>query len=228
MTRDAARTRDATGVETAPDVWDARADLYRESEAHREGPDLDLIVTWAAGARTALDVATGGGHVARRLLTAGLEVVTTDRSPGMAPDVVCPAEQLPFAEASFDVVVTRVAAHHFEDVAAAVSEMARVAGDRVLVVDNLFLGDQAEEAERLRDPSHVRNHSEAEWRSLLESAGLRVESVERFAKPIELGPWFERAGTPEVDVHRVRELLADRIEDGWVRLDRIALKAVKR
>ncbi|HVD10573.1 MAG TPA: hypothetical protein VNB88_08010, partial [Gaiellaceae bacterium] len=63
-------------------VWDDRAQAYRESEAHREGPDLDLVVEWAAGARTALDVATGGGHVARRLREAGLEVVTTDRSPG--------------------------------------------------------------------------------------------------------------------------------------------------
>ena len=211
-------------------VWDARADLYRESAAHREGPDLDLIVVWAAdaGARTALDVATGGGHVARRLREAGLEVVTTDQSPGMRPDVVCPAEHLPFADRSFDVVVTRVAAHHFDDVEAAVRELARVARNSVLVVDNLHMGDQAEEAERLRDPTHVRNYDEAEWRRLLEIAGLRVEEVERFDKPIELEPWFERAGTPKADATRVRGLLADRIEDGWIRLDRIALKAVKR
>ena len=62
------------------DVWSERAEAYRESQAHREGPDLDLIVEWAAGAETALDVATGGGHVARRLREAGLEVV--DRRPG--------------------------------------------------------------------------------------------------------------------------------------------------
>jgi SAM-dependent methyltransferase len=210
------------------DVWDARADLYRESEAHREGPDLDLLVAWAADARTALDVATGGGHVARRLREAGLKVVTTDRSPGMQPDVISPAEHLPFANASFDVVATRVAAHHFDDVEAAVREMARVARDRVLVVDNLFMGDDAERAERLRDPSHVRNYAEDDWRRFLEGAGLEVEEVERFEKPIELEPWFERAATPEADARRVRELLADRIQDGWVRLDRIALKAVKR
>jgi SAM-dependent methyltransferase len=209
------------------DVWNARAELYRESEAHREGPDLDLLVEWAAGARTALDVATGGGHVARRLREAGLEVVTSDRSPGMQPDVICPAEHLPFAAASFDVVATRVAAHHFEDVAAATRELARVAGDRVLVVDNLFGGEPAEEAERLRDPSHVRNYTEAEWRSFLEDAGLRVDDVRIFDKPIELEPWLERAGTPEADAARVCELMADRIEDGWITLERVALKAVK-
>ena len=55
-------------------VWDERAEVYRQSEAHREGADLDLVVEWALGARTALDVATGGGHVARRFREAGLEV----------------------------------------------------------------------------------------------------------------------------------------------------------
>jgi hypothetical protein len=210
-----------------PDVWDARASLYRQSEAHREGEDLDLIVEWAAGARTALDVATGGGHVARRLRGAGLTVVTCDRAPGMQPDVICPAEDLPFADGSFDVAATRVAAHHFEDVAAATRELARVASDRVLVVDNLFMDEAAEEADRVRDPSHVRNYTEAEWRGLLKEAGLRVIEVRRLPKSIELEPWLERAGTPEEDAMRVKEILSDRIEDGWIRLERIALKAVK-
>ena len=135
--------------------WSERAQLYRDSEAHREGEDLDLVVEWAEGAETALDVATGGGHVARRLREAGLNVVTVDSAPGMQPDVVSRGEDLPFADASFDVVVCRVAAHHFDDVPKAVSEMARVSRDRVIVVDNLFLDADAEEADRVRDPSHV-------------------------------------------------------------------------
>ena len=66
----------------------------------RVGEDLDLIVEWARGARTALDVATGGGHVARRLREAGLKVVSADPAPGMRPEVVCRAEDLPFADAA--------------------------------------------------------------------------------------------------------------------------------
>jgi len=92
------------------DPWSERAEAYRTSEAHREGPDLDLIVEWAAGAHTALDVATGGGHVARRLREAGLKVVTTDAAPGMEPDVVARGEELPFADGSFDLVVSRLGA----------------------------------------------------------------------------------------------------------------------
>jgi ubiquinone/menaquinone biosynthesis C-methylase UbiE len=209
------------------DVWSDRARAYRESDAHREGPDLELLVEWAAGARSALDVATGGGHVARRLREAGLEVVSCDPAPGMQPDVICRAEDLPFAGASFDVVACRVAAHHFSDVGAAVREMARVSADRVLMVDTLYMGEHVEEAERLRDPSHVRNYSEAEWRAFLEDAGLRVEAVETFRKPIELEPWLARAGCEGADAERVRELVADRIHAGAVTLDRIALKAVR-
>jgi len=209
------------------DRWSAHAEAYRESEAHREGPDLDRLVEWASGARTTLDVATGGGHVARRLRDAGLEVVSCDPAPGMRPDVICRAEDLPFADSSFDVVACRIAAHHFADVRAAVSEMARVSGDRVLVVDNVYGGEAVEEAERLRDPTHVRCYAEDEWRELLEGAGLQVEAVERFAKQIELEPWLERAGCAGEEAARVRELLADRIADGRVTLERIALKGAK-
>jgi SAM-dependent methyltransferase len=208
------------------DVWSDRAEMYRTSDAHREGPDLDLLVDWATGARTALDVATGGGHVANRLRDAGLDVVTCDPAPGMKPDVVCFAEDLPFADGSFDLAVTRVAAHHYEDVAKAVAEMARVVAGAVLVVDNRFMGDDVEAAEKLRDPSHVRNYSEAEWRSFAEAAGLTVEDVQFFEKPIEFQPWLDRCGCEGEDAERVRELLGDRIIGDHVVLDRIALKAV--
>jgi SAM-dependent methyltransferase len=204
-------------------VWDERAEAYRMSEAHREGPDLDVLVEWAAGARTALDVGSGGGHVARRLREAGLEVVTADPAPGMRADVQAAAEDLPFADASFEVVATRVAAHHFADIAAAVSELARVAAGRVLVVDNLFMDEAAEEADRLRDPSHVRNYTEAEWHALFQGAGLTVAEARRVDRTLRVVPWLERSGCAGADAARVRELLADRIEGDAITLDRIAL-----
>jgi len=154
-------------------VWDARAEAYRESDAHREGEDLELLVQWATGARTALDVATGGGHVARRLREAGLEVVTCDPAPGMRPDVICRAEHLPFADGSFDVVACRVAAHHFEDPEEAVREMARVTRDRVLVSDTVFMGERAEEARAILAESAPENlHVEP---TMLDAARRAVE-----------------------------------------------------
>lgn len=210
-------------------VWNERARAFRESPVHREGVDLDLLVEWAGGAGTALDVATGGGHVARRLREAGLEVVSCDPAPGMGPDVVCRAEDLPFAEGSFDVVVSRRAAHHFDDVRAAVAEMARVARRLVLVEDVLYDGEDAEEAHRIRDPSHARAYSEAEWRDLFAAAGLDVEAVELFLeRAIPYEPWLERVGCRGEDAERVRELLGDRVEAGRVRMPGIALKGMKR
>jgi SAM-dependent methyltransferase len=209
------------------DVWSERAQLYRESDAHRQGRDLELFAEWAEG-ETALDVATGGGHVADRLRAAGLEVVTIDAAPGMQPDVVSRAEEIPFADDSFDVVACRVAAHHFQDPALALAEMARVSRSLVLIADNLFLGEDGEEADRLRDPTHVRNYSEDEWRQMFDAARLEVEAFEREDKRIEVEPWLERAGCVGEEAARVRELLADRIEDGLMRLDRGIFKGRKR
>ncbi|MGH3012364.1 MAG: class I SAM-dependent methyltransferase [Gaiellaceae bacterium] len=209
-------------------VWDSRAKAYRESEAHREGPDLDLLVQWAEGARTGLDVASGGGHVARRLREAGLEVVTVDPAPGMQPDVQAFAEDLPFADASFDVVASRVAPHHFADVTEAVREMARVAADRVLVVDNLCMGEPAEDADKLRDPSHVRNYTEAEWRGFFENAGLVVEDARRVDKTMRFEPWLERSDCTGAEAEQVGGLLSDRIDGEWITLHRIALRGARR
>jgi ubiquinone/menaquinone biosynthesis C-methylase UbiE len=198
------------------DPWSERADLYRTSAVHAEGADLDLIVAWASGAKVALDVATGGGHVARRLREAGLDVVSCDPAPGMEPDVVCVAEQLPFAEASFDLVACRRAAHHFDDVAQAVGEMARVSRDLVVLQDAVYVSDEVELAERLRDPSHIAHHSEQEWRALFDDHGLEVEAVERFEERLDFASWFERTGCTGETAERVRALLADRSDvAGW-------------
>jgi SAM-dependent methyltransferase len=208
-------------------VWDSRAQAYVESDAHRGGADLEQLVAWAAGARTALDVATGGGHVARRLREEGIEVVTSDPSPGMHPDVICRAEDLPFADGSFDLVACRTAAHHFADVPAAVREMARIARDRVLIVDTEFMGDDVEQAEALRDPSHVRNYTEGEWGSFLEQSGLRVVAVEHFEHSFDLAAWLARTACEGEEAERAVELLGDRAREGRLTLSKIALKAAK-
>jgi ubiquinone/menaquinone biosynthesis C-methylase UbiE len=208
-------------------LWDERAAAYVESDAHRGGDDLEQLVAWAAGAQTALDVATGGGHVARRLRDEGIDVVTLDPSPGMNPDVISRAEHIPFADGSFDVVACRTAAHHFADPAAAVREMARVARERVLLVDTEFMGEDVERAEALRDPSHVRNYTEAEWRAFAEGAGLRVEAVEHFEHSFDLAAWLARTGCEGEEADRAVVLLGERVREGRLTLRKIALKAVK-
>jgi SAM-dependent methyltransferase len=209
------------------DVWSTRADAFRDSPTHREGPDLDLVVEWCEPGHDVkvLDVATGGGHVARRLREEGCTVVTVDPAPGMQPDVLAPAEQLPFEDGSFDVVACRIAAHHFQDIHRAVGEMARVTQKLVVIEDNVFQDEQVEEAERLRDPTHVRCYSEQEWKEMLTTAGLEVEQVARFERNPVLEDWLQRVETPPADAPRVRELLAEHVEDGLLALESIVVKA---
>ena len=212
------------------DVWSDRADAYRESPIHAAGDDLDLVVEWCAPAAgvTVLDVATGGGHVARRLREAGATVVTVDPATGMKADVLAPADHLPFADASFDAVASRLAAHHFPDVLAAVKEMARVAADRVVICDNTFVSESSEEADRVRDPSHVRNYGVAEWHSFFELAGLEVADERFMHRPLQITPWLERVECRGAEALRVRELLGDRVVDDVMPLPTLVIKGVKR
>jgi SAM-dependent methyltransferase len=212
------------------DVWSDRAQAFRESRVHREGPDLDLLVEWCEPGPgvQALDVATGGGHVARRLAEAGCSVVSLDPAPGMQPTVVAPAEDLPFADGSFDVVACRIAPHHFDDVGLAVREMARVSRDRVVVEDNVFTSEEFELAEKLHDPTHVRCYSEKEWRAFFADAGLDVVARELFVRWLDVDAWLARTETPAADAARINELLADRIVDGQLSFRSLVLKGRKR
>jgi SAM-dependent methyltransferase len=211
------------------DLWSDRAEAYRESATHAAGDDLDLVIAWCEPAPgvTVLDVATGGGHVARRLREAGAKVVTVDTAPGMEPDVIAPADHLPFADASFDAVACRIATHHFPDVLAAVKEMARVARERVVICDNTFTSESAEEADRLRDPSHVRNYGVAEWHSFFELAGLEVADEALMVRDTDFEDWLARTETPEADRARLRELLDGRIREGRLELPTVVLKGTK-
>ncbi len=192
------------------DEWDTRFEYYAGSPTHAEGDDLEQVVAWCepgAGV-TALDVATGGGHVARRLRELGCDVTSCDAAAGMRPDVVCPAEELPFEDGSFDVVVCRVAAHHFTDPARAVAEMARVTRRLVVLEDTLLVDDLVTQAEKLRDPTHVLQYTRDQLAGFLGAAGLELRVEATFSKRHDIADWLSATGCTGASAAEVRRLIA--------------------
>ena len=87
--------------------------------------------------------------------------------------------------------------------------MARVASRAVVIEDTLYTAEEVEEAEKLRDPTHVRNYSEEEWRELLESAGLRGRARRAASRRRTTSTTgSRRTDCTGADAERVRELLA--------------------
>lgn len=210
----------------------ASGDAYVVSAGHAAGNDLARLVELADPRPTdrALDVATGGGHVARALAPRVAEVVASDLTPEMlataerflsggGPTNItyrqADAEALPFPDGSFDLVTCRIAPHHFPNPDQFTAEVARVLtpGGRFALVDSTVpsgeLGDRFNAFERRRDPSHVRSLPISEWRGLLAAAGLAVETVESFPKRHDFVDWAARARVPEADIPALAALLLD-------------------
>ncbi len=136
------------------------------------------------------------------------------------------ADALPFAGASFDLVTCRIAAHHFPDPKAFVAEAARVLkpGGLFALDDNIapdpallpgFAPAEVTAAaeaynafEHLRDPSHQRALTCAEWQGLIEAAGLEVEHAEVIGKAMEFDPWARRLGATDAVVAELADCLA--------------------
>lgn len=205
-------------------------DAYVKSAGHATGAGLERMVALAepVGDEAMLDIATGGGHVARVFAPHVASVTASDLTPeilahaataftewglGNVTTAVADAEELPFDDASFDIVTCRIAPHHFPDPAAFVREVARVLrpGGRFLLVDSTVPdGDDGvffNHFEKLRDPSHVRSLTIADWQALLEDSGFMVGVVESFTKRHDFADWTSRSRTSENDRRELARLL---------------------
>ena len=204
---------------------------YVTSAVHAGGMDLRLLVDAAepAPGALALDVGTGAGHTALALAPHVQLVLALDITPEMLAAarrlaatngvanvrlVEGTVAALPVRPRSCDIVTCRVAAHHFRAADNAIAEMARVLrpGGRLVLVDN-YAPDRPEldefinRLEVLRDPSHVREHTLAQWQGFMAAAGLRVEIRALDCIRLDFADWVRRSQTPPDAVQRLREML---------------------
>ena len=214
------------------DQFAQTAAAYVTSPWHAKGSDLSLMVELAGPltGKSVLDVATGAGHVALAFAREGARVVAVDLTSEMlrvaaeftareleggAAHTIefkqAPAEALPVADATFDYVTCRIAAHHFADARGFVHECARVLkpGAPLLLIDNIAPQDAElaalmNDIERERDPSHVCAYDVATWVGWLAAAGLELHYLARWRVSKVFRAWLARANTPPARAERIR------------------------
>ena len=237
-----------------------QAHAYIASAAHAQGADLQRIAAIAAEHTPAhaLDLGCGGGHVAYAMAPYAVQVTASDLSPDMTAAVAAeaaqrglanvetiaaPAASLPFADGAFDMLACRFSAHHWQDVPAGLREARRVLKvGGVAVFADVFAPPLAaadthlQAVELLRDPSHVRDYSEAEWGAMLAEAGFAITGITKGRLRMDFAEWTARMRTtpPRVTAIRTLQALASSEvarhfaieQDGSFTIDTILIEAV--
>lgn len=222
------------------DQFTRQAVPFSTSPGIRDQAALDLLVAASAAGPddTVLDVACGPGLVVCAFARVVRNATGIDLTPAMlerARDLA--AERgvtnvawqvgdvlpLPFADASFSIVVSRFAFHHFQDPLAVLREMRRVSapGGRVAVADLTASPDPAKAAafhrvEILRDPSHVRALPLAELETFFPLAGLAAPRATFYCLEADLDAVLSRSFPAPGDEARIRAMFAAAVEgDGF-------------
>ena len=111
-------------------------------------------------------------------------------------------EGIPYQNNTFDIVLTRLAFHHFTEMEAPFREMHRVlkSGGKFVIIDmeaaDVQLRSMEDKIETMRDPSHIKNRSRAEFEALFGQYGYRLQMCESTAIPVKLSAWMELTQTP--------------------------------
>lgn len=207
-----------------------QANAYLTSTVHAQGEDLMQIAGLFADLpqTQVLDLGCGAGHVSFQVAPHVAAVTAYDLSAQMLQVVAASAaergldniavqqgraESLPFADASFDAVVSRYSAHHWQDLDQALREVRRVLkpGGIAVFADVVspghpLLDTHLQAVELLRDTSHVRDYSTAEWLQKLDNAGLHHTRCTPRRLLLSFDSWVTRMRTPQPLVEALKLL----------------------
>ena len=222
-------TRQAVPFSTAPGITDDEA-LRRLVDA-----------TGAGAVDTVLDVACGPGLVVCAFARVVRHATGIDLTPAMLERARALATErqldnvtwhqgdvrhLPFPDATFSIVTSRFAFHHFPDPTAVLAEMRRVCrpGGTVAVADLTASPEPAkaramDHAMRLIDPSHVRALTEGELERLFAAAGLGTPRTIGYRVKADLDLVLDRSFPNPGDEVEIRRLFAASVADDALGLD---------
>ena len=183
-----------------------------------------------------LDVAAGTAHLSRAIAPHVREVVAIDMTPEMLEEArkeiaksglhnvwleEGDAQNLPYQDNSFDMVVSRLALHHFEEPEVQLGEMVRVCkpDHMVGIIDLVSPDDEAliecyNHLERLRDPSHTTALTRAQLINIMEGAGLSINQIDMRDITVDFQRWVEMTGTDKQTDATIRRELEQEIEGG--------------
>jgi len=205
---------------------------YSTSAVHAKGRDLEemLRAISLTGQERVLDAGCGTGHTALAFAPHVAQVIAVDLTRGMLDQGeqlalersltnvefrLGDVEKLPFADHHFDIIVSRYSAHHWPHPDAALREFQRVLKpggyiifDDIVSFDDFVCDTYLQAVEVLRDPSHVRDHTAAQWIAMLESAGFaNAQVIYRGGVWIDFVSWIQRMATPDANAEMIRTLL---------------------
>lgn len=207
------------------------ASNYRYSSVHNDPVDLDRMVKLLNPQLEdkVLDVATGAGHTAIKIAGYIKKVVAIDITREMLSQAKKQSDEkgidniefciedvhnMKFADNTFDIVASRLAAHHFSNIKNALKEMCRVLkpGGKLYILDcSVVDGDESEKMynkiEFLRDSSHVYSYSSRLWNEMLKELPLKVQKTNFYKLRYELPMWFDRMGATSKNRDEIFKIL---------------------
>jgi ubiquinone/menaquinone biosynthesis C-methylase UbiE len=213
--------------------FDQVASAYASSPVHARGEDLPWMLEVLAPQPSwrVLDVGTGAGHAAMALAPHVARVTAADVAPRMlavtaqlcaergianVTTLEINGKDLPFERGAFDAAISRFSAHHWRDPESLIGEIARVlpSGAPFVLVDSVSPDERAQDSflatlELLRDASHGRNDTMAEWRRRLARHGFEAMQARTWMLELDAEAWLQRSATVSWRADACRRLLAE-------------------
>ena len=130
------------------------------------------------------------------------------------------AEEIPYADGTFDAVLSRLAFHHFAEVGRPFAEQARVLkkGGKLILIDMEAAREDLREVEdrleTVRDFSHVRNVSVAEFEALYAAHGIRLVEKQLTRIAVSLAAWMDLTQVSEAGRAEIRAAMEAELAGG--------------